>query len=150
VKTGQGASNALPFFVGNQTHNKEQPMQRPPIKGKLSLEWVILANGCPALAFDKPTWAIYEQVATERGQSAQHMIAASVAAAFGQIIADNYAANRRQDSMDAIMTNDLQQPIDKDMICIKLVELIRRAAEHGIDIEALIYEALAIADAEPP
>jgi hypothetical protein len=125
-------------------------MQIPPIAGKLSLEWVILSNGCPALAFDKPTWAIYEQAATERGQTAQHMIAASVAAAFGHIIADNYAANRRQDSMDAMMTNDLQQPIDKDAIRTKLVELIRRTAEHGVDIEALIYEALAIADVEPP
>lgn len=125
-------------------------MQIPPITGKLSLEWVILANGCPALAFDKLTWAIYEQVATERGQTAQHMIAASVAAAFGHIIADNYAANRRQDAMDASMTNDLRQPIDKDAIRVKLVELIRRAAEHGIDIGALIYEALDIADVEPP
>jgi|SRR5271166_6557584 len=99
-------------------------MQIPPITGKLSLEWVILANGCPALAFDKATWAIYEQAAAERGQTAQHMIAASVAAAFGPIIADNYAANRRHDSMDAILTNDLQQPIDKDMIRTKLVEII--------------------------
>jgi hypothetical protein len=125
-------------------------MQIPPITGRLSLEWVILANGCPALAFDKPTWAIYEQTATERGQTAQHMIAASVAAAFGHIIADNYAANRRQDAMDASMTNDLRQPIDKNTIRAKLVELIRRAAEHGIDIAALIYEALDIADVEPP
>src|SRR5271166_4689519 len=108
-------------------------MQIPPITGKLSLEWVILANGCPALAFDKATWAIYEQAASERGQTAQHMIAASVAAAFGQVIADNYAANRRQDSMDAIMTNDLRQPIDKNTIRTTLVELIRRAAEHGFD-----------------
>jgi hypothetical protein len=123
-------------------------MQIPPIKGKLSLEWVILSDGHPALAFDKPTWAIYEQAAAERGQTAQHMIAASVAAAFGHVIADSYAANRRQDSMDSIMTNDLRQPIDKDAIRVKLVKLIRQAAEHGIDIEALIYEALAIADVE--
>jgi hypothetical protein len=125
-------------------------MQIPPITGKLSLEWVILADGCPALAFDKPTWAIYEQAATERGQTAQHMIAASVAAAFGHIIADNYAANRRQDAMDASMTSDLRQPIDRDAIRVKLVELIRWAAEEGIDIDALIYEALDIADVEPP
>jgi hypothetical protein len=125
-------------------------MQMRPITGKLSLEWVILADGCPSLAFDKPTWAIYEQAATERGQTAQQMIAASVAAALGQVIADNYAANRRQDSMDAIMTNDLRQPIDRNTIRTTLVELIRRAAEHGIDIEALIYEALDIADVEPP
>jgi hypothetical protein len=113
----------------------------PPIKGKLSLEWVILTDGCPALAFDKPTWAIYEQAAGARGQTAQHMIAASVAAAFGHVIADNYAANRREDATDAIMTNDLRQPIDKNTIRAKLVELIQRAAEHGVDIEALIYEA---------
>jgi hypothetical protein len=125
-------------------------MQIPPITGKLSLEWVLLANGCPALAFDKPTWAIYEQAATERGQTAQHMIAASVAAAFGHIIADNYAANRRQDAMDAIMTSNLRQPIDKDAIRVKLVELIRRAADQGIDIGALIYEAIDIADVDPP
>ena len=72
-------------------------MQIPPIKGKLSLEWVILSDGYPALAFDKPTWVIYEQAAAERGQTAQHMIAASVAAAFGHVIADSYAANRRQE-----------------------------------------------------
>ena len=50
--------------------------------------------------------------------------------------------------MDSIMTNDLRQPIDKDAIRVKLVKLIRQAAEHGIDIEALIYEAFAIADVE--
>jgi len=124
-------------------------MQIPPTKGKLSLEWV-LANGCPALAFDKPTWALYEQAAGERGQTAQHMIAASVAGAFGLIIADNYAANRRQDSMAAIMTSDLRQPIDKNTIRAKLVELIRLAAEGGFDIEGLMHEALDIADVEPP
>ena len=124
-------------------------MQIPPIKGKLSLEWVI-ADGCPALAFDKPTWALYEQAAAERGQTAQHMIAASVAAAFGPIIADNYATNRPQDSMDAIMSNDLRQPIDKNAIRTKLVKLLHLAAEHSIDIESLIYEALDIADVEPP
>lgn len=48
------------------------------------------------------------------------------------------------------MTNHLRQPIDKNTIRAKLVELIRRAAENGIDIEALIYEALDIADVEPP
>lgn len=48
------------------------------------------------------------------------------------------------------MANDLRQPIDKDAIRVKLVELIRRAAEQGIDIQALIYEALEIADVEPP
>jgi hypothetical protein len=48
------------------------------------------------------------------------------------------------------MTNDLRQAIDKDSIRAKLVELIRRAAEQGIDIQVLIYEALDIADVEPP
>ena len=47
------------------------------------------------------------------------------------------------------MTTDLGQPIDKHVIRAKLVELISRAAEQGIDIEALIYEALEIADVEP-
>jgi hypothetical protein len=61
VKPGQGG-NVLPFFVGNQRTRRSKPMQIPPIKGKLSLEWVILADGCPALAFDKPTWAIYERL----------------------------------------------------------------------------------------
>jgi len=48
------------------------------------------------------------------------------------------------------MTTELRQPIDKNAIRAKLVELIRRAAEQGIDIEALIHEALEIADVEPP
>jgi hypothetical protein len=72
-------------------------MQIPPIKGKLSLEWVILADGRPALAFDKPTWAIYEEVAAARDQTAQQLIVTAVAAAFGPIILDNYAANRRRE-----------------------------------------------------
>ena len=46
------------------------------------------------------------------------------------------------------MTNDLRYPIDKDAIRDKLVELIRLAAAHGIDIEPLIYETLDIADVE--
>ena len=70
-------------------------MQISPIKGKLTLEWVLLSNGCPALAFDKPTWAIYEQAAGERGQTAQYMIAASVAAAFGPIIGKRSARRHR-------------------------------------------------------
>jgi hypothetical protein len=47
------------------------------------------------------------------------------------------------------VTNDLQQPLDKDAIRAKLVQMIRLASAHGIDIEALIYEALDIADVEP-
>jgi hypothetical protein len=32
----------------------------------------------------------------------------------------------------------------------KLIELTRLSAEHGIDIEGLMHDALAICDAEPP
>ena len=48
------------------------------------------------------------------------------------------------------MANDLRQPVDKDAIRAQLVELIRQAAEQGIDIGTLIHEALEIADVEPP
>jgi hypothetical protein len=56
----------------------------------------------------------------------------------------------QQTGGEALMTTELRQPIDKNAIRAKLVELIRRAAEQGIDIEALIHEALEIADVEPP
>ncbi len=47
------------------------------------------------------------------------------------------------------VTNRRAAP-DKDTIRAKLVEMIRLAADHSIDIEALIYEALDIADLESP
>jgi hypothetical protein len=71
-------------------------MQTPPINGKLSLEWVILPDGRPALAFSTKTWAVYEQMAQERGKTAQEMIAVSVAGSLGPILVDNYAENRRR------------------------------------------------------
>jgi hypothetical protein len=60
---GQG-SNACPFFSGSD------PMP-PPISKKLVLEWVIFHDGRPALAFDKPTWLVYEETAATGGQTAQ-------------------------------------------------------------------------------
>ena len=105
---------------------------------KLSVEWVILPDGRPALAFDKPTWLIYEKAAAARRQTAQQMITASVAAAIGPILVDHYSH-----------ASDLRPPIDKNAIRAKLVELTRLAAAHGIDIEALIYEALDVADVDP-
>lgn len=103
----------------------------------LVLEWVILPDGRPALAFDKPTWLVYEETAATRRQTAQQMITASVVAAIGPILVDHYSR-----------ANDLRQPLDKAAIRAKLVELIRLAAQHGIDIQALIFEALDIADVE--
>ena len=46
--------------------------------------------------------------------------------------------------------NEPRPAIDRNAIRDKLVELIRAASEQGIDIERLIYEALDIADVEPP
>lgn len=120
-------------------------MQISPIKGKLTLEWVMLTDGRPALAFDKPTWLVYEEAAATRQQTAQQMITASVVAAIGPILADNYSRSPKE----APITTELWQPVDKNAIRARLVELIRRAAGQGIDIEALIHEALEIADVEP-
>ena len=106
---------------------------------KLVLEWTILPGGRPALAFDKETWIVYEETAAPRGQTAQQIITASVAAALGPILVDNY-------SRPAIA----EVAPDRDAIRAKLVELIRRAAGQGINIQALIYEALEIADVESP
>jgi hypothetical protein len=115
------------------------------ITGNLSLEWIMLPNGRPALAFDKPTWKVYEDAAATRRQTAQQMITASVAAAIGPILADHYSRPPKEGHMTA----ELRQPTDKAAIRAKLVELILRAAGQGIDIEALIHEALEIADVEP-
>jgi hypothetical protein len=48
------------------------------------------------------------------------------------------------------MIDELLPLTDKSAIRARLVELIRLAKEHGIDIEGLMYEALEIADMEPP
>lgn len=49
-------------------------MPIPPITEKLALEWIMLPDGRPALAFAKPTWRVYEETAATRGQTAQQMI----------------------------------------------------------------------------
>ena len=103
-----------------------------PINPKLVLEWTVQPDGRPALAFDKETWLVYEETAAPRGQTAQQMITASVAAALGPILVDNYS----------------RSTIDRDAIREKLVEFIRLAAERGIDIESVFYKALDIADVE--
>ena len=57
---------------------------------KLSVEWVIFPDGRPALAFEKPTWQIYEDMAARLGKTAQQMITASVVGCLGPIVIDNY------------------------------------------------------------
>ena len=110
---------------------------------QLSLEWIILPEGRAALAFDKPTWLAYEEIAATRSQTAQQMITASVVAAIGPILVDHYS---RPEGNEPV--TDRRAAPDKDTIRAKLVEMIRLAAEYGIDIEMLIYEALDIADVE--
>jgi hypothetical protein len=61
---------------------------------KLSVEWTILPDGRPALAFDPPTWLAYQQMAAERNQTAQQMITASVVGCLGPILVDNYSRRR--------------------------------------------------------
>ena len=73
------------------------------------------------------------------------MISASVVAAIGPILVDHYSHPEGNEPV----TNRRAAP-DKDTIRAKLVEMIRLAADHSIDIEALIYEALDIADLESP
>jgi hypothetical protein len=120
-------------------------MPPSPLSTKLAVEWAILPDGRAALAFNKQTWLVYEETAATRGQTAQQMITASVVAALGPILVDNYSRS----SQDTHITNDPRQPIEKDAIRANLVKLLRRASEHGIDCEGLIYEALDIADVEP-
>lgn len=69
-------------------------MMMPTAPKKLSLEWVMLPDGRPALAFEPDTWTVFEETAQARGQSAQQMISTSVAAGLAPILVDNYAANR--------------------------------------------------------
>jgi hypothetical protein len=108
-------------------------MTPPPINPKLVLEWATLSDGRPALAFDKATWLVYEETAATRGQTAQQMITASVAAALGPILANN----------------DSRPALDRNAIRAKLVEFTLLATARGIDIESVFYEALGIADVEP-
>ena len=64
-------------------------MPTPPISEKLALEWIMLIDGRPALAFAKPTWQAYEATAATRSQTAQQLITVSVAAAIGPNLVDN-------------------------------------------------------------
>jgi hypothetical protein len=68
-------------------------MQIPPFAGKLTLEWVQAPDGI-ALVFDHPTWKVFEKVAHDREQSAQHMIVRAVVGCLGDILQDNMVLNR--------------------------------------------------------
>jgi hypothetical protein len=48
------------------------------------------------------------------------------------------------------MSNDVQRPEIEQIIRAKLIELIRLSADHGIDIERLMYDALDFCDPETP
>jgi hypothetical protein len=48
------------------------------------------------------------------------------------------------------MQTDIDHRTAEDLIRTKLIELIRLGSEHGIPIEHLMYEALKLADVEPP
>jgi len=48
------------------------------------------------------------------------------------------------------MPNNPSRHDIENVIRMKLIELIRLGAEHGIRIEHLMYEALDLCDAEPP
>lgn len=50
---------------------------------------------------------------------------------------------------EAAIPQQLSKADVENTIRGQLITLIRHAAEHGIDIEALIHEALDIADVEP-
>jgi hypothetical protein len=58
------------------------------------VEWTILPDGRPALAFDMLTWLAYERLAAERNQTPQQMITASVDFCLGPILVDNYSRRR--------------------------------------------------------
>jgi hypothetical protein len=48
------------------------------------------------------------------------------------------------------MSREISKTEIENLIRAKLAELIRLAAQHGIGIEPLIYEALDLCDPEPP
>jgi hypothetical protein len=48
------------------------------------------------------------------------------------------------------MQTDIDRRTAEDLIRTKLIELIQLGSEHGIRIEHLMYEALDLADIEPP
>ena len=53
------------------------------------------------------TWAVFEQAAADKGQTAQHLISAAVVASVGTIMMDNYTFNRfmRGDDPDFLRLN---------------------------------------------
>ena len=60
---------------------------------KLSLGWVIHRDQV-ALVFDAKTWKVFEQVANEREQSAEHMILHAIVGCLGEVVEDNDVLNR--------------------------------------------------------
>jgi hypothetical protein len=62
--------------------------------GKLSLAWARTPQGERALVFEPDTWAMFEKAAALKGTTADHMIVASVAEAFGTVLMDSYQENR--------------------------------------------------------
>ena len=47
-----------------------------------------------ALFFDTPTWKMFEEVANQSEQSAEHMILRAVIGRLGEIHQDNFVLNR--------------------------------------------------------
>ena len=64
-----------------------------PQQNKLCLEWVKDPDEI-ALVFDAKTWKVFERVANEREQSAEHMILRAVVGCLGDVVEDNYMLNR--------------------------------------------------------
>jgi hypothetical protein len=62
--------------------------------GKLTLFWEYKAQGERALVFAPETWAMFEKAAALKGTTADHMIVAAVAEAFGTVLMDSYQENR--------------------------------------------------------
>lgn len=62
---------------------------------KLSLEWFKGGpDGRVALIFDAKTWQVFETVANDREESAEHMITRAVVHCLGSIVEDNMVLNR--------------------------------------------------------
>ena len=54
---------------------------------KLNIEWKILDRDHVALVLDKPTWAIFQTTAEQRGLDTQEMIAEALAKLLGPVMA---------------------------------------------------------------
>jgi hypothetical protein len=52
---------------------------------KLTLEWVQQPDGSRALVFDAKTWTVFDSANTAKGETAQHVISASVATCFAEM-----------------------------------------------------------------